>query len=668
MADSLKRFRVRLAEFNRARRRRGFVFPLDLGSKSVRQMMYLTLALLALFGAFAWSLSYLTPVSPGREIALSELSVLAADHQVVSATIDDFDHRVEGTYQESASRPLARWWVTLPSSDSETPALIKTLTDGGATVSVDRQSQKYVLQFLTQYLLPLVILANLFALIFLGAKTGGDAVSGLVQFGGIGRGRNSAGETRITFADVAGAEVALVELREVRDYLVNPARFAHLGATAPKGVLMYGPPGCGKTLMARAVAGESGVPFYSISGAEFVESLVGVGAARVRDLFRQVRHVAPAIVFIDEIDAAGRRRGGVAGGQEEREQTLNQLLIEMDGFEATAGIVVIGATNRPDILDPALLRPGRFDRQVTVEPPDLEGREAILRLHARSRPISPDVDFAHLAQRTPGFTGADLGNVVNEAALLGIRAGRPEVGPEEFDEAVMRVLGGPKRKGHLMTPEERSRVAHHEAGHALVAAAMGRLDDIHRISIVSRSRSLGEAQARKSWQDRVVLTRQELLGEIVVTVGGRAAETVVFGDPSTGAEDDIAKATAIALNLAGRFGMSDRIGPVRLLETEGSEFLGGATVPMEVTTGTVLADLHGEVRAIIEAALGVAVQTLTENRATFDTVVAALLEHESLEQEVLTDMLRAVPRLAVAVDPGRSLVAHTDLRRPVGES
>ncbi|HEV3232668.1 MAG TPA: AAA family ATPase, partial [Candidatus Dormibacteraeota bacterium] len=489
-AGTRKRLKQRLAEFNRERRRRGLVFPLDLGSSSVRQMVFLTATLLVLFGAFAWSLTFLSPVYPGQEIALSQLNVLAGNRQVATATIYDFDHRVGGTYLDSASGPPVRWWVTLPSSDSETPTLIKTLGDGGAVVSVDRQTQKYVLQFVTQYLLPLVILANLFALIFLGAKTGGDAVSGLVQFGGIGRGRNQAGETQVTFADVAGAEVALVELREVRDYLVNPERFAHLGATSPKGVLMFGPPGCGKTLMARAVAGESGVPFYSISGAEFVESLVGVGAARVRDLFRQVRHVAPAIVFIDEIDAAGRRRGGVAGGQEEREQTLNQLLIEMDGFEATAGIVVIGATNRPDILDPALLRPGRFDRQVTVEPPDVDGREAILRLHSRSRPIAADVDYPYLARRTPGFTGADLGNVVNEAALLGIRAGKPEVGPEEFDEAVMRVLGGPKRKGHLMLPEERSRVAYHEAGHALVAAAVGHLEDIHRISIVARSRSL----------------------------------------------------------------------------------------------------------------------------------------------------------------------------------
>jgi len=395
--------------------------------------------------------------------------------------------------------------------------------------------------------------------------------------------------------------------------------------------------------MARAVAGEAGVPFFSMSGAEFVESLVGVGAARVRDLFRQVRRVAPAIIFIDEIDAAGRRRG-VGGGQEEREQTLNQLLIEMDGFEPAAGIVVIGATNRPDILDPALSRPGRFDRQVTVEPPDLEGREAILRLHARNRPIAAAVDYTALARKSPGFTGADLANVVNEAALLGIRAGKAEITMEEFDEAVLRVLGGPKRKGQFMTQQERSRVAYHEAGHAVVAASMGRLEDIHRISIVARSRSLGDAQSRKAWSERVLLTREELMGELTVTMGGTAAEQVAFSSTSTGAEDDIARATALAQSIAGRYGMSDRMGQVRLLEMDGSEFLGGTAVPTEMTTGTVLANLYDEVRSLVDTAASLAHSTLSLNRETLELVVAHLLDHESLEQEDLAHMLAGIPR------------------------
>ena len=662
-----ERVSARLANAKRARRRRGIGFNVKLNSATARLFVILSITLALLVAGFTLSLSFLTPVSPGGQVGLDQVAQLTANGQVVNADFYDYDHRVAGVYVKVAPPPplsqsggiatpapsakpvlpahpqTGTFWAQYPASDAATSSLIQTLISQGAHVVVVAQTDKTVVHFIAIYLLPLVILANLFGLIFVGVRGGaGDALSGIVRFGRIGRRRNSARADRLTFADVAGADEAVAELREVRDYLRDPARFAALGAQPPKGVLLFGPPGCGKTLLARAVAGEAEAPFFSISGAEFVESLVGVGAARVRDLFAQVRKVAPAILFIDEIDAAGRRRGGITGGQEEREQTLNQLLIEMDGFEPAAGIVVMGATNRPDILDPALLRPGRFDRQIVVEPPDIDGRHAILELHARKRLIGADVTFDTVARRTPGFTGADLANVVNEAALLAVRFGKSEIGVDELNEAVQRVLSGPQRRGHLLTADERRRTAFHEAGHALVAAALEKLDNVQRISIIARGRTLGGAVADKSLAERAVLTRSELRTELVTCMAGAAAEELILGEPSTGSESDVDRATELAEIIVGRFGMSERLGKVRLVRTEGSEFLGGGTVPSELTAGPVLMELHQEVRRLIDDAERSATDILLRHRGVLIDLAERLEEEESLEGARLEALLDPV--------------------------
>ena len=660
--DTLRqRVARRWDDFHLARRRRGFVINLRLHTPAARLFLLLMTTLALLGGLFGFSLSYLAAQNTGTQITLSQLESLASSGQVVNAVMYDFDHRVVGTYIPTLPRKgqtpqTATYWTTYPSSDAETPALIDRLTGGGAVVSVQHQLDKSIVQFIAQYLLPLVILANLFGLVFLATRGGGSAIGGIIQFGRLGskRRKSGGGGGQVTFGDVAGADEAVAELAEVRDYLRDPQRFAALGATPPKGVLLFGPPGCGKTLLAKAVAGEADAPFFSISGAEFVESLVGIGAARVRDLFRQVREVAPAIVFIDELDAAARRRGGLTGGQEEREQTLNQLLVEMDGFEATTGIVVIGATNRPDILDPALLRPGRFDRQITVEPPDLQGRAEILALHARNRPVAPEVDWEYLARRTPGFTGADLANVINEGALLSVRFGKVQISTEELEEAVQRVLVGPQRRGHLLTVEERNRAAYHESGHALVAAAMGRLEEISRLSIVARGRSIGMATASKSWQERALLTTSELRTELAICMGGAAAEQLALGELSTGADNDIDRATDIAQVMVGQYGMSERLGKVRMVRTEGGSFLGGASVPTELTAGPVLMELHQEVRRLIDDAEAAAQDVLMRHRLVLDELTERLEENETLDGTELESILEPV-RPEMNLMPGAPL-------------
>src|SRR3954469_21696645 len=599
-----------------------------------RTVLALAGSLLAVLVLFFVALGYLGADRPGDPVSLDQLTRLERNHQVASLQLRDHDAvavaKLRGGQTVSAA---------YPSSDAVTAQMVERAARSGASVSVDEQSTKQSVQTVTTFLLPLVILANLFALLFLAGRAGGGALEDIQTFGTLRRGRKGAGtaESAVTFRDVAGADEAVEELREVVDYLCDPGRYAAVGAVPPKGVLLFGPPGCGKTLLARAVAGEAGVAFFSVAGAEFVESLVGVGAARVRDLFAKVRAAAPAIVFIDELDAAARRRGvgGSSGGSDEREQTLNQLLVEIGGFDVDAGLVVVGATNRPDILDPAVLRPGRFDRHVTVDQPDHEGRVRILELHARGKPLSADVDFDGLARRTPGFTGADLANVVNEAALLTVREKRSAIEPDLLEEAVQRVLHGPRRRGRVLTPAERERAAVHESGHAVAAAALGHLDEVHRVTILARGRGLGLTSVRMD-SDAVLHTAQDLFGQLVIAFGGLAAEEEVLGESSTGPEQDLEHATELARELVGRYGMSERLGRVRLLARDADEFL-GAAAGLNAMSEKTHQTFDDEVRRLLDKAGERAREPVQRTGAVLDGLVARLLERETLEGRPLAE-------------------------------
>ncbi|MFM9050257.1 MAG: ATP-dependent zinc metalloprotease FtsH [Actinomycetota bacterium] len=453
-----------------------------------------------------------------------------------------------------------------------------------------------------------------------------------------------------TFADVAGADEAVEELQEIKEFLSEPAKFQAVGAKIPKGVLLYGPPGTGKTLLARAVAGEAGVPFFSISGSDFVEMFVGVGASRVRDLFEQAKNNAPAIIFVDEIDAVGRHRGaGLGGGHDEREQTLNQMLVEMDGFDVSSGVILIAATNRPDILDPALLRPGRFDRQIAVERPDLEGRYAILQVHARGKPIADDVDLRAVARRTPGFTGADLANVLNEAALLTARANKTLLDDESLDEAIDRVIAGPQKRTRVMDDHEKKITAYHEGGHALVAAALPGTDPVHKITIMPRGRALGYTMVLPD-QEKYSTTRSQMLNQLAYMLGGRAAEELIFHDPTTGASNDIEKATALARAMVTQYGMTERLGAIRYGQEQGEVFLGRDMGHVRDYSEEVAAAIDEEVRSLIEAAHQEAYEVLVANRDVLDRLVLELLEKETLDkgevEAVFADLRLRSPRPA----------------------
>ncbi|QWW19860.1 ATP-dependent zinc metalloprotease FtsH [Schaalia sp. 19OD2882] len=500
--------------------------------------------------------------------------------------------------------------------------------------------QTSVLATLLQMLLPIVILLAAFWWIM-------SSMSGSRMMGGFGQSKAkefNQENPEVTFDDVAGEDEAVEELEEIREFLASPEKFHRVGAKIPRGVLLYGPPGTGKTLLAKAVAGEAHVPFFSISGSEFLEMYVGVGASRVRDLFAKAKKSSPAIIFVDEIDAVGRHRGsGIGGGNDEREQTLNQLLVEMDGFDDRANVILIAATNRPDILDPALLRPGRFDRQIAVEAPDLKGREAILKVHAAGKPMTPEVDLRQVAKRTPGFTGADLANVLNEAALLTARSNADLIDDRAIDEAIDRVVAGPQKRTRVMNDHDKAVTAYHEAGHALCAAALNHTDPVTKVTILPRGRALGYTMVMPT-EDRYSKTRNQLLDNLVYAMGGRVAEEIVFRDPSTGASNDIQKATESARAMVTDYGMSERVGNVKLGQADTDPFIGRdmGRGPGRTYSDAIAAVIDEEVRAFLDAATREAWEILSRNRDVLDTLAQRLLEEETLDEAALAAIFEGV--------------------------
>jgi cell division protease FtsH len=556
------------------------------------------------------------------------------------------DEKVVGTFTDQS-----RYEVFLPHDTIDEYA--DEAIGADVETSADPQAGSVLLSVLFQFI-PILIIVGFFFFLMQQMQGGGNRV---MSFGKAKARLVTKDQPKITFADVAGLDEAVEELQEIKEYLEAPQKFQAMGAKIPKGVLLFGPPGTGKTLLARAVAGEAGVPFFSISGSDFVEMFVGVGASRVRDLFEQAKANAPSIVFMDEIDAVGRHRGaGLGGGHDEREQTLNQLLVEMDGFDVKSGVILIAATNRPDILDPALLRPGRFDRQIVVDRPDLNGRSGILKVHTRGKPMSKEVDIEVLARRTPGFTGADLANVVNEAALLAARFNRNEIGMYELEEAIDRVLAGPQRRSRVISEKEKKVIAYHEAGHALVSHALPNADPVHKVSIVSRGRALGYTLTLPT-EDRFLVTRSELIDELAMLLGGRVAEEIVFDEPTTGAQDDIQRCTRIAKQMVTQFGMSD-LGPLALGENESQPFLGRDFGHIKDYSDDVASRIDAEVHRLVEEAHDEAREILTKYRDKLELMVERLLEKESLEKEEVAAILAEVGKQSPS-----NPVERTRLRR-----
>jgi cell division protease FtsH len=592
------------------------------------------------------------PTSSGRPLPLSAVFTLARREQISLATLLDEDARVQ-----IVTRDGDEFWSAYPSSGAQTATLSNALERGGAIVSVRQQPGKAQLTIVVQFLLPILLLVCLFALFMrIGQDGGAGGIASFSNFTGRGKKKGKGTSHKVTFADIAGVPEAVAELAEIRDYLDNPARYLELGAAAPKGVLLVGPPGTGKTLLAKAVAGEADAAFFSLSGSDFVESLVGVGAARVRDLFAKARRMSPAIIFIDEFDAAGRKRGaGIGQGNDEREQTLNQLLVEMDGFSGDGGLVVMGATNRPDILDPALLRPGRFDRQITVDTPDVHGRSEILRLHGSKRPMAPDADLEEIARLTPGFSGAELANVVNEAALLTVRAGEREITQKVLEESIDRVVAGPAKK-HLLTERERWIISIHEASHAVVTEAMGTGATARKVSIVARGRTLGTAAHMLTDRDQTIMEEPDLVMQLVAMLAGAAGERLEFGHLSTGVHDDLHEATSLARSMVTSFGMSEELGPVTIGEKGGEVFL-GASLQELGSVGPRTLDLIDEaVERLVKDAELAARAILRRNEGAVHETASALLEHETLSGVALEAVLSTV--VAVEIEDLPALAAQ----------
>ena len=599
----------------------------------------LIVASLVLAFLFFDLLGQIQPSTSGEPVPLSRVFKLAEHKRIAKATLLDQDARV---VLQTKDGPVL--YAAYPESDAQTSSMVRGLTKSGAVVQVDQQWDKPAKQIVVQFLIPILLLVCLFVLFTrLGQDGGAGAFAGFSKFTGKGRKRGAGAPGRTTFDDVAGAGEAVAELREIRDYLADPSKYAAVGARAPKGVLLVGPPGTGKTLLAKATAGEADAAFFSLSGSDFVESLVGVGAARVRDLFAKARKMAPALVFIDELDAAGRKRGaGVGQGNDEREQTLNALLVEMDGFAGDAGIVVLGATNRPDILDPALLRPGRFDRQVTVDVPDVHGRLEILALHFGGRPLAPGSSLEEVAKLTSGFSGAELANVINEAALLTVREGRVEMDQRTLEEAIDRVVAGPARKSHALTGEEQWVIAIHEAAHAVVTSSIGQKVSAQKLSIVARGRQLGTAASMLTDKDAVVMQEPDMRRHLISIVAGYAAEKMEFGVPSTGVHDDLHTATGLARQMVTSYGMSEALGPVTIGEKAGEVFLGASLQELGSVGPATLDLIDREVERIVGDSVERAKEILSRNWNAVYEIANALIEHETLSGVALEALIAPV--------------------------
>ncbi len=576
--------------------------------------------------------------SQPEEIQLNTFLSKVADGEIDSATVFATSDRVEGRYEGSTAVDGTNDFLVRYPAEFE-GAVTDALVSAGVDFETDPEPPG-LLEILFS-ILPWLILIGFMVFIFMQMQGSGNRV---MQFGKAKTKSVSKDQPKVTFKDVAGLESAIEELEEIKDFLEHPDKYRAMGAKIPKGVLLFGPPGTGKTLLARAVAGEAGVPFFSISGSDFVEMFVGVGASRVRDLFEQAKQSAPAIVFIDEIDAVGRHRGaGVGGGHDEREQTLNQLLVELDGFEGSNGVIVMAATNRPDILDPALLRPGRFDRQITIDAPDLEGRKAILAVHAKGKPLEDGIELEVLARRTPGFTGADLANLINEAALLSARFNKSKIGMTELEEAIDRVISGPERKTRVMDDEEKKLIAYHETGHALVGFALPNADPVHKVTIVARGRSLGHTLALPT-HDKFLVRRSELVDQLAMLLGGRTAEEIIYVDPTTGAANDIEKATSIARKMVMEYGMSDKLGPLQYGKPAGEVFLGRDYTKGQDFSDDVASSIDEEVRTLVAAAHQEAREILTTHREAMERMVQILLEKETVNREEIAEIFTDVPK------------------------
>jgi cell division protease FtsH len=558
------------------------------------------------------------------------VSIINGNEPLSEVILIDKEQEIRVTLKDANHTGYKATWVGNQAEDQIIPRLNQRVADKTLDQWKGENATPGFFSSLLGTLIPFIIIGVLFFFLLNSVQGGGSRV---MQFGKSKAKIANKDTPKTTFRDVAGCDEAIEELEEIKEFLAEPAKFQAVGAKIPKGVLLYGAPGTGKTLLARAVAGEAGVPFYSISGSDFVEMFVGVGASRVRDLFEQAKENAPAIVFIDEIDAVGRHRGaGMGGGHDEREQTLNQLLVEMDGFDVRGGVILIAATNRPDVLDPALLRPGRFDRQIAVDTPDLRGRFDILKVHAEGKPMAPDVDLQGVARRTPGFTGADLANVLNEAALLTARQNARLITNEFLDEAIDRVVAGPQKRSRLMSDKDKLVTAYHEGGHALVAAALPGTDPVQKVTILPRGRALGYTMVLPE-QDKYANTRAELLDQLAYMMGGRAAEELVFHDPTTGASNDIEKATAVARAMVTQYGMTERLGAIKLGSGDAEPFLGRDIGHGRDYSEEVAAIVDEEVAKLISNAHQEAFDILNENRDVLDDLVRALFEKETLDRE-----------------------------------